>query len=121
HHLSVPCRGPREWRPPRRHPLVRGEAERRGEAGLAEDVTPGDPGRDGVVADTAHELDSRAALERAAERPVADEEEATLPVRLERASEAQHVLPLAQAAEAEERRAVLRDRELAPGSLGVAG
>ena len=67
------------------------------------------------MADAAHEPDPVALLESGAQRAVADEDETALPVSLEGTGQAQHVLALAEAAEAEEERAVGLDAELRPG------
>ena len=72
------------------------------------------------MADAADDADALAALERLPERPVADERQRPLAAALERAREAEHVLALREAAEAEKRRAVTALAELAARSLRVA-
>ena len=67
--------------------------------------------------DGAGETDARPALERRPQRPVADERERALAPALERAGEPQHVLALAQRADAEEARSVRRPADVGP-SLG---
>ena len=90
----------------RGHRLERREPERLAQARLADDVGARDPHRDVVVADAADDPDPLASLERAAERAVPDEGQRALAAMLERAREAEHVLPLGEPAEAEERGAV---------------
>ena len=68
-----------------------------------------------------HHADSLAPLERTAQRTVADEDQRALVATLERAGEAEHVLPLAEATEAHERRAVRVPAEPGACRLGVTG
>ena len=95
--------------------LERREAERLGEARLADDIGGCDPAGDPVVIDRADEPDPGPALERAAQRAVADERERSLSSPLERAGEPQHVLALAQRADAEEPGSVRRPADLGAG------
>ena len=111
----------RDDRSSRCQAFERREAERLGEARLADDVGCGDPGSDPSVVDGAGEVDPRPALERPAQRAVADERELSLASVLERAREPQHVLPLAERADAEESCSLRRPAHLRPGSDGVAG
>ena len=81
-------------------------AERLDEGRLAEDGRLGDVARHLVVRDSARDLDVRPALELRAERAVADENEAPAVERRERIREPHDVLPLDQAPDADENRAI---------------
>ena len=83
HELGRAADARRDDGPSRREALERREAERLHEARLADDVRGGDPRGDPRVIDGADELDLRPALERAAQRTVADERELALAPELE--------------------------------------
>ena len=71
------------------------------------------------MSDAADDADAVPSLERGAERSVADEGQRALAAVLEGAREAEDVLALREAAEAEERRAVAAPAEVAAGLLAV--
>ena len=100
-----------------RHPLERRLAEGLDQRRLAEHVGGRDPGPDLGLGDAAGHQDAVPALERGAQRPVADEGEPAAAEARERVGERDHVLALDQRADADERGSVAIPAELEASGL----